>query len=236
MKKRCFRIGRSLFMLFIAFCQITADLAPVLAVTQADIDALKKDAAELNTRKKELEQQLDALADDKAEILARRKLLDQQVANTSAQIQNVEAQIAEYSALITQTEEELAEAERQEAEQYDLFCQRVRAMEEQGTVDYWSVLFRANSFSDLLGRLDAINEIMEYDQRIIDDLKVLQEEIAAKKVALEDSKAQSEAAKAELVTKKKELDAKRQEAIALIKEIQSNESKYQSTLNALDAE
>lgn len=236
MKKRCFRIGRSLFMLFMAFCLITADLAPVLAVTQADIDALKKDAAELNTRKKELEQQLDALADDKAEILARRKLLDQQVANTSAQIQNVEAQIAEYSALITQTEEELAEAERQEAEQYDLFCQRVRAMEEQGTVDYWSVLFRANSFSDLLGRLDAINEIMEYDQRIIDDLKVLQEEIAAKKMALEDSKAQSEAAKAELVTKKKELDAKRQEAIALIKEIQSNESKYQSTLNALDAE
>lgn len=236
MKKRCFKTARSLVMLLMVFCLITADLTPVLAVTQADIDALKKDAAELNTRKKELEQQLDALADDKAEILARRKLLDQQVANTSAQIQNVEAQIAEYSALITQTEEELAEAERQEAEQYDLFCQRVRAMEEQGTVDYWSVLFRANSFSDLLGRLDAINEIMEYDQRIIDDLKVLQEEIAAKKVALEDSKAQSEVVKAELVTKKKELDAKRQEAIALIKEIQSNESKYQSTLNALDAE
>ena len=236
MKKRCFRIGRSLVMLLMVLCLISADLTPVLAVTQADIDALKEDAAELNTRKKELEQQLDALADDKAEILARRKLLDQQVANTSAQIQNVETQIAEYSALITQTEEELAEAERQEAEQYDLFCQRVRAMEEQGTVDYWSVLFRANSFSDLLGRLDAINEIMEYDQRIIEDLKALQEEIAAKKVALEDSKAQSEAAKADLVTKKKELDAKRQEAIALIKEIQSNESKYQSTLNALDAE
>ena len=236
MRKKHFRIGRTLVMLVLAVCMLSADLAPVLAVTQADIDALKEDAAELNTRKKELEQQLDALADDKAEVLARRKLLDQQVANTSAQIQNVEAQIAEYAALITQTEAELAEAEQQEAEQYELFCQRVRAMEEQGKVDYWSVLFRANSFTDLLSRLDAINEIMEYDQRVIDQLKALQEEIAAKKVTLEESKAQSEAAKAELVTKKKELDAQRQQAIALIQEIQNNESQYQSTLDELDAE
>lgn len=236
MKKKCFRIGRTLVMLMLAVCLLSVDLVPVLAVTQADIDALKEDAADLNAKKKELEKQLDALADDKAEVLARRKLLDEQVSNTSAQIQNVEAQIAEYSALITQTEAELAEAEQQEAEQYELFCKRVRAMEEQGRVDYWSVLFRASSFTDLLSRLDAINEIMEYDQRVIDQLKALQEEIAAKKATLEESKAQSEAAKAELVTKKKELDAQRQEAIALIQEIQNNESQYQSTLNALDAE
>ena len=236
MKKRYFRAGRMLVMLVMAACLLFTDLTPVLAVTQADIDALKEDAADLNAKKKELEQQLDALADDKAEVLERRKLLDQQIANTSAQVQNVEAQIAEYSALITQTEAELAEAERQEAEQYELFCRRVRAMEEQGTVDYWSVLFRANSFTDLLSRLDAINEIMEYDQRIMDDLKALQAEITEKKLSLEESKAQSEAAKAELVARKKELDAQRQKAVALIQEIQSNEAKYQSTLDALDAE
>lgn len=236
MRKKHFRLGRMLVTLVMALCLVGADVAPVLAVTQADINALKNDAADLNTKRKELEQQLAALSGDKAEVLTRRKLLDQQVANTSAQIQNVESQIAEYAALITQTEQELAEAERQEAEQYDLFCQRVRAMEEQGKVDYWSVLFRASSFSDLLGRLDAVNEVMEYDQRVIDDLKALQEEIAAKQVSLEDSKAQSEAAKADLVGKKKELDAQRQEAVALIREIEANEDEYESTLKELDAE
>lgn len=236
MKKRHFRIGRALVMLVLTVCLLAADLSPAMAVTQAEIDALKKDALELDSRKKELEKQLDALSEDKAEVLQRRKLLDQQVANTSAQIQNIETQIAEYTALINQTAEELAQTEQQEAEQYELFCKRVRAMEEQGTVDYWSVLFRANSFSDLLSRLDAVNEIMEYDQRVIDQLKALQVEIAEKKASLEDSKAQTEAAKAELVSRKKELDAQRQEAINLIKEIQGNESKYQSTLKSLDAE
>lgn len=236
MKKRHFRLFRTAVTLVFALCLLAADLTPALAVTQADIDALKKDAASLDSKKKELESQLDALADDKAEVLQRRKLLDQQVANTSAQIQNLESQISEYAALITQTEEELAETERQEAEQYELFCKRVRAMEEQGTVDYWSVLFRANSFGDLLSRLDAVNEIMEYDQRVIAQLKALQAEIEEKKVSLEESKAQTESAKGELVAKKKELDAQRQQAIALIQEIQSNENQYESALSALDAE
>ena len=44
-------------------------------------------------------------------------------------------------------------------------------MEKQDEVSYWAVLFRASSFTDLLGRLDAINEIMKYDQGVIDDLK-----------------------------------------------------------------
>ena len=236
MRKKHFRWGRVLVSLTLAICMMAADMAPVLAVTQADIDALKKESSQLETKKAELEKQLDALADDKAEVLQRRKLLDQQVANTSAQIQNIETQISEYSALITQTEAELAEAERQEAEQYDLFCRRVRAMEEQGTVDYWSVLFRASDFSDLLSRLDAVNEIIEYDQRVIDRLKALQVEISEKKADLEDSKAQSEAARSELVSKKKQLDAQRQEAIALINEIQSNENQYQGALSALDRE
>ena len=151
-------------------------------------------------------------------------------------IQNVETQIANYTALITQTEAELIEAEAREAAQYELFCQRVRAMEEQGTVDYWSVLFRANSFSDLLGRLDIINEIMDYDQRVIQDLKDLQAEIAEKKATLEASKAESEAARAELVSIKKDQDAQRTEANRLIQEIRDNESAYKSAVDDLERE
>ncbi len=64
--------------------------------------------------------------------MERKNLLDQQIANTSAQISNVEAQIFKYASLISEKEQELAEAEEQEAAQYELFCQRVRAMEKRG--------------------------------------------------------------------------------------------------------
>jgi len=230
------RLCRTLVCLTMVFCVLAADLAPALAVTQQEINELKNDANDLKSKRKELEAKLNALSDDKAEALNRKKLLDQQVSNTSAQIQNVEAQIANYTELITQTEAELAEAEAKEEAQYELFCQRVRSMEEEGTVDYWSVLFRATSFSDLLGRLDIINEIMDYDQRVIQDLKDLQAEIEAKKATLEASRAESEAARAELVTVKKELDAQRAEANRLIQQIRDNESAYKTAVDDLERE
>ena len=228
---------RLLTALVLVLTLAAADVSPVLAlVTKEDINALKSDATALNNRKKDLEKELDALADDKSKALERKNLLDQRVDNTAAQIRNVEAQIEDYAALIAQAEADLADAQQREAEKYELFCKRVREMEEQGNVTYWSVLFKAESFSDLLGRLDIINEIMDADQRVIDQLKALQAEIEGKKADLEAAKADSEAAKAELLVKKSELDKQRQEAIALVNEIRSNESKYKSTLNALDAE
>ncbi len=223
-------------VLALALLLTALDFTGALAVTQADINALQSDADELDAKRKELESQLDSLSDDKAQALKRKELLDQQISNTSAQIANVEAQISEYEELITQTEAELADAEEREEAQYELFCSRVRSMEEQGTVSYWSVLFKADSFTDLLSRLDFVNEIMDYDQRVIQDLQDLQQEITEKKESLEDSRSESEAAKAKLVSEKSTLDKQRADAVALVNEINANEAEYQSTLDAIDAE
>ena len=135
------KAARLLTALLLALTLTAAELTPALAVTQADIDALKNDAADLTSQRKELESKLDALKDDKSQALAKKQLLDQKVTNTAAQIKNVEAQIADYAALITQTEAELLDAQQREEAQYELFCTRVRAMEERGKVSYWSVLF-----------------------------------------------------------------------------------------------
>ena len=234
--KKMKRMCRIVAALLLAVCLVGAEMAPVLAVTQAEIDKLKNEANDLGNQKKELEAKLKELAGDKAKVLEQKKVLDQQIANTSAQIGNVEAQIADYASLITQTEEELADAEKREEAQYELFCQRVRAMEESGEVSYWSVLFGASSFTDMLARLDDVNEVMEADQKVIDDLKTLQVEITEKKEQLEDSKAEREAAKADLVSKKSELDKQRKQAISLVNEINDNEQENKETLAALDAE
>lgn len=149
------RFFRSLTALVCMLVLLTVDTAPAMAakVTQADIDALKGSASDLDKKQKEIQSKLNDLKDDKAAALQKKNLLDQQIANTTSQISNTESQITDYNALILQAEDELADAEQREADQYDLFCKRVREMEEQGTVSYWSVLFKATSFSDLLGRL-----------------------------------------------------------------------------------
>ena len=237
MKKKHFT--RSLLAFLCVACLAAADLAPIAQaakVTKAEIDALKSEASELNTQKKELQQKVNALNAEITNNRAKKELLDSQISIISSEISNTESQIALYAQLIAQSEADLAAAEEEEAEQYALFCERVRAMEEQGKVDYWSVLFRATSFADLLGRLDIVNEIMEYDQRVIDDLKDQLAQLAEQKATLEGQKAEEEAAKADLESKKSELDTQRSTANALMQELQADSAEAKAEMAAIEAE
>ena len=195
--KKSKRYVRICAALLCAVLCLSVNVAPAMAakVTQADIDALKGNAASLDKKQKEIQSKLNSLKNDKAAAVQKKTLLDDQIANTNAKISNTEAQISDYNTLIAQAEAELADAQQREEAQYELFCKRVREMEERGTISYWSVLFKANSFSDLLGSLDFINEVMDYDRRVIQDLQTLQAEIAEKKAGLEANKAALEAAK-----------------------------------------
>ena len=232
------RFLRGCAALLCAVLLLTGNTAPAMAakVTQADIDALKNDASNLDKQQKEIQSRLSDLKDDKAAAVQKKSLLDDQIANTAAKINNTESQISDYNNLITQAEAELADAQQREEAQYELFCKRVREMEEQGTVSYWSVLFKAASFSDLLGRLDIVNGIMDYDRQVIQDLQALQAEIEEKKTGLEASKANLVSVKAELETQKKQLSAQREEANKLVKEIDDNAAEYQATLDELEAD
>ena len=227
---------RVLASLLCALMLVTAIPSPAGAVTQADIDALKSDAGGLAKQKKELKEKINALSDDISNNLKKKELLDSQISVLSSEISNVEAQISTYASLITQTEAELADAQQREEAQYELFCRRVRDMEERGTVSYWSVLFKATSFTDLLGRLDIVNEIMDADQKVIDDLQALQVEIGEKKVSLEEQKTQSEAAKTELLAKKTELNVQRERANKLVQQLRASKAEVQEDMDDLSAE
>ena len=205
-------------------------------VTQADIDALKGDAKDLTAQRKALEEKLAALSDDKAEVMKKKDLLDYQIAVQVSEIRHVESQISTYEDLIAQTQAELADAQQKEEIQYDLFCKRVRAMEEEGTVSYWSVLFKADSFTDLLDRLDAVNEVMDADQAVIDRLEALQDEISQKEAELQESKAGAEAARADLVSKKSALEKQRAEANQLIAQLADNESETEAEIDGMEEE
>lgn len=239
MKKKLWKRGILLLLaaLFVVGCVQTEGLAPAVeAVTQAEINNLKENASDLGDQKDALQSQIDALESDKSKALEQIELLDKQNDVIRQEISNTEALITNYENLIAQTQAELEEAEAQEAEQYDLFCKRVRAMEENGTVSYWSVLFNATDFADLLSRLDAANEIMAADQRVIDNLKALQAEISEKKATLETSLSESQAAKEELESKKAELESQLAKAQELAAQIEDGIGEYEDALEAVEAE
>ena len=108
----------------LALCLIGGGIPiPAGAVTQAQIDALKQEAKELNQQKQAIQSKIDALSADIGSNLEKKTLLDQQISITESDIANKEAEIAGYADMITQTEEELETRQVVEAlqRQYEIF-------------------------------------------------------------------------------------------------------------------
>ena len=206
------------------------------AVSQKDIDKLKDDKKGLTSEKKDIQDQLSQLKNDKNNAIQRRTLLDQQISVTEREIKNTEDQISGYEALLSQTALELEENRREEEQQYALFCERARVMEESGTTTYWSVLFKADSFSDLLSRLSDVQEVMNYDQAVLDQLRQLRRQIEEKQAYQESLKGEAEEAKKDLESKKAELDEQRKAADQMVKELQADQEAAELLLQEKEKE
>ena len=143
---------------------------------------------------KELEALEDKLADLKAEqnenkselqaILSEKDLIDEQIGLMHSQLTNMNEQIAAFNVLIADQQEELEKAEKILEEMNEKYKERIRAMEEDGDLSYWSVLFEANSFFDLLDRMNMVQEIAAADARRLEQLRQAHEEVQAAQEAL----------------------------------------------------
>ena len=203
-------------------------VVPASAVTQAEIDAMKEEANSLKQQQEEIQDQLDSLAADRENAMARKTLLEQQINATRAEINTIAAQIAKYDELIAQKQTELDEAEAEEQAQYELFCERVRYMEEQGEVSYWSILFSSKDFADLLDNAMMVEEIMDYDNQVMDQLIALREQIEQDKAELETARQEQQDAKAEQEAAQANLQAQESEVDALLSQISNQEDELEA--------
>ena len=238
------RVVVAVLAAFLALMMLLPMFTMVLEAAQAadtseleqQIREYQKQQADLAAQITDLDRQLKSIAGDKAQALEQKRLLDRQISAKVQEIQSTESIIAQYDALIADEQAKLEDTQAKEEIQYELFCKRVRAMEEAGTVSYWSILFDSADFADLLDRATFVSEIMEADNKIMDDLAALRKSIEAQKAELETSRADQQTQRDALVAQKKELDAKEADAAALVQKIQSQESEYQSSRDALKRE
>ena len=192
----------------------------------ASSSQLKEQLKDLQSQKNEITQQLKDLEKQQSEnlsdmesVINQKNVIDQQVALLYAQIANVNEQITAYSILIADKQAELEEAEARLAELNKKHKERIRAMEEEGELSYWSVLFAATSFSDLLDRLNMVNEIAAADRRRLKELSEAAETVAEAKRTLAEDKAALEANRTEMEQTEQELQVKSLEADDLLREL-----------------
>lgn len=183
------------------------------------INSLQEQRTEMKSQMKELESQYQANKDEIADIVARKNLIDQEIGLLHAQVDNINEQITAYGVLVADKQDELDAAQEKYDNLNEEYKTRIRTMEEEGTLSYWEVLFKANSFSDLLDRMSMIEEIAASDNRRLEALDEATKAVAEAQEELATEKADLESTKEELDATQAELDAKREEADGVIAEL-----------------
>ena len=195
-------------------------------VSAASSSEIKKQIAELKNQKKELESQMKDVQnqveeneDEITNMVSQKNAIDQEIFLLYEQIENIDQQLAAYALLIADKQDELDNAQAHLNAVSAKNKERIRAMEEDGELSYWSVLFKSSSFSDLLDRLSMIDEIAVADERRLLEMNAAAEEVAVAQLALETEKDELEVVKAEMNEAQTVLDEKRAEADALLTEL-----------------
>ena len=183
------------------------------------INHLKEEKAEIQEKIKEVQAQYEENENEIANIIAKKNVIDQEIQLLTTQIANMNEQLSAYNILIADKQDELDTAEDRFAVLSEENKIRIRTMEEEGEVSYWEVLFKANSFSDLLDRLNIVEEIAASDTRRLKELSEAADLVVVAQDELVSEKAEMQEAKDELDATEAELDGKRAEADALIQEL-----------------
>ena len=205
------------------------------SVLKDQLNDLEDQKAEIDAQIAELEDKLSENLDEMTSVVNQKNLIDQEVSLLHQQVMTINEQISAYGVLIADKQDELVEAEAKLAELNEKNKERIRAMEENGELSYWSVLFEANSFSDLLDRLNMIEEIASSDQRRLQEMSEAAKVVADAKAELETEKTALEDTKTQLDATQVQLEEKRAEADKLLTELVAKGAEFETLMEQSEA-
>ena len=236
-------------MAAILVLSLLVSILPVAAFAKSskeikdEINALKGDRSAIWAQLEALEGEQNANWESIEDMVAQKNNIDQQIGLLYTEIENINAQIRSYSELIAANQEELDAAEARLAELNEKNKERIQAMEEEGEISYWSVIFKAKSFTDLMDRLNMMGEINEADQRRMNELSEAATAVAQAREALATEKAALEESRVALKESQAVLDEKRAQADELLAQLNADkraldqmEADYEADEAALSAE
>ena len=189
------------------------------AVTQSEIDALKKERDKIAEAKAAQQAIVDELEARHADVLERKLALDDRNVYTLEQMELNEQEIALYDQMIEEKAREVDDARALEEQQLERYRTRVRAMEENGNYGFLALVLNAGSLGELLTAMDDIGEIMESDRRLEDEYIAAREHTEEVKAEYEAYKAELEAKQATLRAEQVELQRQIDEATDLINQL-----------------
>ena len=197
---------------------------------QQQINGLQSKKAELQKEIDAIQRDYDANFSEMEGLVAEKNTIDQEITLIRSKIEATNEEISAYSQLIADTQEELSVAQEELRALSEAHRERVRVMEEEGKLTYWEVLFKASSFTDLLDRLNMIEEINAADRRRIEQMRIAADIVSATQMNLETEKSALEEVRLQLDEDQKVLEEKSEQYYGVLYELEQKSEEFEILL------
>ena len=208
----------------------------VFAVTQAEIDALQAERDVIKSQQADIQEQIDLLQAEKASVKERKAALDEQTALNVQNIELIDRQIAIYDQMIEDKGVEVEQAIEAQDLQFERYKTRVRAMEETNTATYISIILKATSLTDFLGRLSDVEDIVRSDKNVKVEYEAAREHTEQVLAEYERIQAEQKEKREELLVEKARLEEQVEQATALILQLEDDIEAYEEAFDEKEAE
>ncbi|MBR4543284.1 MAG: C40 family peptidase [Lachnospiraceae bacterium] len=251
-KKRKKRTGISHFMMLLLIAVSVLSLWGNSRTVFADPDDGDDDTdtTELERQREENESRLDEINATIEELAAEQEGVEEEIEEITAALTEVMADIEDLNQRIDIKEGEIAEAQvsydaavAEEEAQYEAMKIRIKYMYEKGDSSYVQLFAEARSFSELLTKADYIEDLYEYDRRMLAKYKETVEMVAALQEQLEKEKnelvvleANAEEEKAYMEGIQEDLEATSAEYARQILSAENQAVEYETLIAAQNAE
>ncbi len=212
-----------------------AQAAKSSSAIQQELNSLKDENKAIQAEINAIQKKYDANASEIQDLVNQKNAVDQEISLLNAQVQNLNEQITAYSQLIADAQDELDIAQFTLNGLNEKHKLRIRAMEEEGSVSYWEVIFEANSFIDMLDRINMMQEIAASDQARLEEMRQAAALVEAAQEQMQLGKAELEASNAELAESQAILEERRTASDALLRELAKKQDEFQAMLDESEA-
>ena len=232
-KRSCMAFSLSACML-LSLLPVSASAVSSAAIKE-ELNTLKEQNATIQAEIDQIQSQYDATSNEIQALVDRKNAVDQEISLLHNQITNITQQINAYGQLIADAQDQLDDAEQTLTELNQKHKERIQAMEEAGNITYWQVIFQANSFTDLLDRMNMIDEIAAADQRRLDEIQSAADLVSATRQQMQEEKSSLDEMQLQLLDSQAALEEKRTESDELLRSLSKQQDEFQLLLDYSEA-
>lgn len=156
--------------------------------------------------------------------------IDDQISELVSQIKDNQDQIKDVNKQIDQTKVDITKSEGDISNQEDVLGQRLREVyKEGGQSSYVSLIFSAQTVSDLINRIDSAGRIIDLDKKVVQELVANKQALDDKVTSLDTKSKEITKLNDDISSKKDEADQKKAEQVQVRDQAKADQDEFDKT-------